>query len=185
MALRHEATLNLARLIKRDVDASSEVAEAGELTPTEAALEAGGLRLAGPLTWQLTVRAMANEDEMLVTGSVRGTAVQECRRCLVDVQSELEGDIMFAMRYRPGPKELALIETEDDEHLTFGRPEVDFAMLLTQMFALKLPLTALCKPGCLGLTLDGVNLNEHPEAAASARQPASGSPFAALKNLKL
>jgi uncharacterized protein len=71
------------------------------------------------------------------------------------------------MSYRPSEQPLRLeeLEEEEEELLVFGQPEVDFAPLLTELVAIEVPLTALCREDCRGLNEDGVNLNEHPELA--------------------
>jgi uncharacterized metal-binding protein YceD (DUF177 family) len=181
--LEHQATLNLANLIKGDVSAGGEVSGAGELTPDQALLEADGLRLAEPLEWQLTVHASGGDDYVL-TGSVSGVAVQECRRCLSEVKTPLRTEFIFPMSYVPG-KELTIREEEDgEERLVFGHSEVDFTALLTQLLAIDLPLTVLCGEDCRGLALDGVNLNDHPEhhSETDTRAP---SPFAVLEELEV
>ena len=97
-----------------------------------------------------------------------GQVVQECRRCLTEVESPVRSSLIYPMLYRPrkGGEVLTLQENDDeDDTLVFSQPEVDFAPLLVQVFAIESPLTVLCKEDCLGLSLDGVNLNDHPEHA--------------------
>ena len=92
------------------------------------------------------------------------------------------------MNYVPGTTQLTLAELgdgkEDEDLLVFGQTEVDFGPMLIQLFAIDLPLTVLCKESCRGLSLDGVNLNDHPEMVEN---PKSGNPsvFAVLKDLDL
>lgn len=190
MVSRQDATLNLAALLKGDADLGGEVSGDGLLMPSRELQELDGLRLAEPLEWQLSVRAIGGDDDLILTGEVSGSAQQECRRCLTEVETQLRTSLIYPMTFRPSrsKSELKLQENdEEDDVLVFGHPEVDFAPLLTQVFAIDLPLTALCKEACLGLSVDGVNLNDHPEhrpeaAQADADRP---SPFAALKDLEL
>lgn len=189
MDSRQEVTLNLASLLKRDVTAGDEVEASGQLMPPQELLDADGLRLEEPLSWELSVRA-TGEDEFLLMGSVEGVAIQECRRCLTDVETEIYADLIYPMAYRPGKGKLELVEVgeDDEELLVFGKPEVDFAELLTQVAAIDMPLTALCQAACKGLSLDGVNLNEHPDhedREERANDPVQSSPFAVLKDLDL
>ena len=131
-------------------------------------LQADGLRVAGPLHWDLTIRATGGEDYIL-TGSVSGPILQECRRCLTEVETAVRSTLIYPMVYRPrkGGEVLQLLENDDeDDVLVFSQPSVDFAPLLVQAFAIESPLTVLCKEDCRGLSLDGVNLNDHPEHAA-------------------
>lgn len=186
MVSRHDATLNLASLLKHG-QGSGEITDEGLLTPQAELLEADALRLKAPLHWQLAVQATGGDDGYLLSGSVAGTALQECRRCLSEVEVELDTSFMYPLVYKSGTEKLTLLENDEDDEeiLVFGRSEVDFAPLLTQIFAIDLPLTALCREDCKGLAVDGVNLNEHPEHEAEPEDETEVSPFAALKDLKL
>lgn len=188
MSVQHHATLNLASLLKLDPELGTEVSGEGEFMPSTELLEADGLRVAAPLHWELTVRATGGDDYIL-TGSVSGPAIQECRRCLTEVETPVRSSLIYPMLYRPrkGGEVLQLLENDDEnDTLVFSQPEVDFAPLLTQVFAIESPLTVLCKEDCRGLSLDGVNLNDHPEHAPPA-QPRRNtpSPFASLKDIEL
>lgn len=187
MPVQQDATLNLATLLKLDPELGAEVAGEGEFMPSQELLEADGLRVAAPLDWDLTVRASGGDDYIL-TGSVSGPVVQECRRCLTEVETPVRSSLVYPMLYRPrkGGEVLRLLEDDEDDTLVFSQPEVDFAPLLTQVFAIESPLTVLCKEDCRGLSLDGVNLNDHPEHAPPAQPGRSiPSPFASLKDIEL
>jgi uncharacterized metal-binding protein YceD (DUF177 family) len=69
--------------------------------------------------------------------------------------------------------------------LEFAQPLVDFAALLEQLIAIDLPITVLCRADCRGLSIDGVNLNEHPDHVPAERAATKGSPFDALKDIDL
>jgi uncharacterized protein len=184
--IRDSATLNLAKLILQNGQ-DFEVEDQGLLMPSNELLEADGLRLKEPIHWQLTVRDTGGDGNFLLEGHATTTAIVECRRCLTDVPTEIATEFYYPMIYRPGPAELKLLETndEEDETLLFGKPQVDFAEIITQLVALELPLTVLCKEDCKGLSPEGVNLNEHPEAEKKLEEAEPDSPFAALKDLKL
>ncbi|ADI15891.1 YceD family protein [Truepera radiovictrix] len=187
---RQDATLNLARLLKHDPDLDDEVEGTGLLLPSAEVQAADGIRLEAPLRWHLTVRATGGVDDLILTGNVAGEVIQECRRCLSDVRTALHADLLYPMVYRPGRKQegggvLSLLEGDEDDTLVFTHPEVDFAPLLAQVLAIELPLTVLCKEDCKGLSVDGVNLNEHPEHAAEAPQDDLPSPFSVLKDFEL
>jgi uncharacterized protein len=184
--IRDTATLNLAKLILQNGQ-DFEVEDEGLLMPSDELLESDGLRLSEPIHWHLTVRDTGGDGNFLLEGHATTTAVLECRRCLTDVPTEISTEFYYPMIYRPGPAELKLLETndEEDETLLFGKPQVDFAELVTQLLAMELPLTVLCREDCKGLSPEGVNLNDHPEAENTPQAAESESPFAALKDLKL
>ncbi len=189
MVARRDASLNLTALLRQAPGSDDEVADVGLLEPAADLLVADGLRLAGPLSWSLTVsRTGGDEDDFLLEGEVEGEVVMECRRCLVDVTVPVHAELLYPMHYRPADDvELTLAEeADDDDVVVFGQPVIDFAPLLLQVLAIDAPLTALCREDCKGLSLDGVNLNEHPEhAAASDARTETESPFAALRDLDL
>ena len=178
--------LNLSSLIGRDPN-QYEVTGEGLLEPKQELLEAGGLRLAEPIEWELEVRSTGGDDDFVLTGWAGGVAVMECRRCLDEVEVESTSDLVYPMIYRPGSEGLELLEKDEDEEdvLVFGKPEVDFASLITQVFTIDLPLTALCRDDCKGLASDGVNLNEHPDHEAPQEETETPSPFAVLKDLEV
>ena len=93
------------------------------------------------------------------------------------------------MLYRPqkGSKALKIVEQDDDDVLVFSQPEVDFAPLLAQVFAIESPLTVLCREDCRGLSLDelsrlaGVSksmLSQIERAESSASVAALARPIA-------
>lgn len=190
MVARRDALVNLASLLRSARGSDDEVIEEGLLEPGEEAQVADDVVLEEPLEWSLTVRRTGGDDEdFLVDGTVAGTAVLPCRRCLTDASVDVSAEFVYLMRHRHSD-DPAIVLTEDDDVaedvLEFGQPVVDFAPLLRQVFAIDVPLTALCREDCKGLSLDGVNLNDHPEAATPADEGTrTPSPFAALGDLKV
>ncbi|CAN5657593.1 DUF177 domain-containing protein [soil metagenome] len=187
MAARRDATLNLASLLRRAPGSVDDADADGELSPIDELLDANGLRLGAPLSWSLHVSNTGGEDDFVVSGDVSGTALLECRRCLTDVPTQVDSSFIYPMVYRPGgADELEMIEDdEQDELLVFSQPEVDFAAFLTQVFAIDLPLTVLCKEDCRGLSVDGVDLNEYPDHVPGDQHDERRSPFDALKDIDL
>lgn len=189
MLARQDALVNLASILRTAPGSDDEVVDEGLLAPTEDLLLADDVRLGGPLAWSLTVRRTGGDDDDFFTdGAVEGPAVLACRRCLTDVEVDVRAEFFYLMRHRPSDgATITLAEEEgEDDVLEFGQPVVDFAPLLLQVFAIDIPLTALCREDCKGLSLAGVNLNEHPEAADPVvRDEKAPSPFAALEDLDL
>lgn len=190
MQSRSDATLNLSALLTHAPGAPLEVRGEGLLEPEQVLLDSDGLTLAGPLSWELMVVNTGGDDDFVLEGSVRGTTIAECRRCLTDVETEVKASFVYPMRYQPSDKPLTLDEIDEegeDDVLVFGAPEVDFGPFLTQMLAIEQPLTVLCKDACLGLNEEGVNLNDHPELAPAAKREETSqrSPFEALRDIDL
>lgn len=188
MLARSDATLNLSSLLTHDPSAPLEVRGEGLLEPAHELLDADGMRLAGPIEWRLMVVNTGGDDDFILEGSITGTTVTECRRCLTDVETEVSTSFVYPMRYQPSDRPLELDESDDEgqeDVLLFGGPEVDFASFLTQLLAIEQPLSALCTDACLGLNEEGINLNEHPELAPKEKQPEEKpkSPFEALRDI--
>jgi uncharacterized protein len=188
-----EAKINLAPLLTHAPGSDDEVEADGLLQPTDEQLHEDGVRLAEPLSWEVTVRNAGGDDDLLADGRVEGVAILECRRCLKDVETPVEAEFFYAMLYRPGqdagltlvenPSLTGPVDDGDEDVLTFGRPEVDLAPLLRQVFAIDLPLTVLCSETCRGLSLDGVDLNEHPGHQGPVDRASPDSPFASLGDI--
>lgn len=183
-----QAVLNLASLLNHDASIY-EVEDEGLLAPEVALLEADGLRLKEALRWHIIVRSTGGDDDFILEGRVEGKALMDCRRCLDEVEIAASSSFIYPMIFKLGVEGLALRDddSEEDDVLVFGKPNVDFAELITQLFAIELPLTALCREDCKGLSADGVNLNLYPELGlkpekAVAEKP---SPFAVLKDIDL
>lgn len=189
MQSRADATLNLSALLTHAPGAPLELSGEGLLVPNEELLEADGLSLSGPISWEVTVFNAGGDDDFVLNGSARVTAVMECRRCLTPTETEVETSFVYAMEYRPSDKGLFLDEHDvegTEDVLVFGGPEVDFAAFITQLLAIEQPITALCKSDCLGLNEEGVNLNEHPELVPVSAPAESAKPlYNALKDLDL
>lgn len=183
MVSRREALVNLTAIIRRAPGAEDEVVEEGLLEASAELQAADALEVVGPIAWSLDVqRTGGDEDDFFLQGHVDGVVRMECRRCLKPVDVPVHADFLYPMAYRPAQEaELELSEAEDeDDILTFGTTVIDFAPLLVQMLAIEVPLTALCRPDCRGLSLDGVDLNLHPERASDDVAANRPSPFAAL-----
>lgn len=190
MQVRSDAILDLTPLLAHGAYSAPEAQGEGLLEPSAELLEADGLRVAGPLEWNVSVFSSGGEGEFVLEGSVKGVTVAECRRCLTDVETEVEAAFVYPMLYKPSDKPPHLDEVsaeDDDDTLIFGQPEIDLAAFITEMLAIEQPVTVLCKEACLGLNEDGVNLNEHPELARKEdrEQPRRRSPFEALRDVDL
>ncbi|HEX7003779.1 MAG TPA: YceD family protein [Trueperaceae bacterium] len=170
----HTAILNLSSLLTHDLSTGGEVEGEGEFMPS-ADWHSDEVSFEEPLEYSISVRSTGGDD-FIVQGEVSGEAMLPCRRCLEAVRVESRSNFLYPMKYRPAKPELEMVfDDEEDEVLMFGRPEVDFAEMITEIFTVDLPLAV-----------------EHPEGVPceplaeryAQEQPVSRSPspFASLED---
>src|SRR5690606_31828235 len=126
MQSRSDATLNLSSLLTNDPSAPLDVHGEGLLEPAHELLDNDGLRLEGPHDLGLSVVNTRGDDAFILEGYIKGVIVNECRRCLTDVETEVGASFVYSMQYRPSVRPLVLeeIEKEGKEHvMVFGSPE--------------------------------------------------------------
>lgn len=173
MSTRRDATLNLASLLRHDLNTGGEVEGKGEFMP-DPSWHSDEVRYEEPLGYELSVRSAGGED-YLVTGSATGKAIMPCRHCLEGVEVPSRSDFVYPMKYRPGRTGLEMVfDDEEDELLVFGRPEVDFAEMITEIFSVDLPLAVECP--------EGVSCERLSERYAQRAATAPESPFASLED---
>lgn len=173
MSTRESATLNLASLLGQDLSTGGEVEATGEFLP-DPAWHSDEISYEKPLSYDLNVR-IAGGDDFILTGSVTGEAIMPCRHCLEGVRVPSRSDFLYPMKYRPGKKGLQMVfEDEEDEVLVFGRPEVDFSEMITEIFSVDLPLAVECP--------EGVTCERLSEQYAERAADHPSSPFAALED---
>jgi len=104
-----------------------------------------------PLHVELLLEALV--DGIHVSGTVRGTAELECRRCLREIVSPIEVDLHEVFSY-PG-------EGEPDEVYRVADEQIDLEPAVRDALMLALPLNPLCTTECRGLcSTCGADLNE-------------------------
>jgi uncharacterized metal-binding protein YceD (DUF177 family) len=172
-ATNNTAALNLASLLRHDPTTGGEVEGQGEFMP-DPAWHSDELTFEEPLEYDLTVRS-AGGDDFIVTGNVSGEVDMPCRHCLEPVSVESRSDFLYPMKYRPGKGGLEMVfDDEEDEVLVFGKPQVDFAEMLTEIFSVDLPLAVECP--------EGVACDRLSERYAERTETATPSPFASLED---
>jgi uncharacterized protein len=122
------------------------------------------------------LRAESVVEGVLVTGTVRGTTVLTCARCLRESSEPVEVDVceLYATSgHRPD---------DDEEVYELSGPELDLEPMLRDAIGLELPLNPHCADGCEGLcAMCGRNLvNGRCECWESDHDPR----WAALDQLK-
>ena len=178
MYARQDATLNLSSLLK-NTHSSGEVTGSGLLTMRENYVQEANFEK--PLNWKLVIQSTGGSSDLILRGNAKGEVIMSCRRCLEPVKVVSRSEFMYPMVYSPNFAEsnkLQLVEEHNEECLMFSTPEVDFSELILQIFAVDLPLTALCKEDCLGITFENVEVRSLPPND-------NESPFAVLKDLKI
>jgi uncharacterized protein len=143
--------------VNGDLDHDDKVWLEGDQRPASALQVSGRLSVAGA-------------GRYYFSGSFAGFALGECRRCLVEVKTEIgaEAHLLFADAE-------AGIESDDDPDvfpLSNGRSgvEVDLRPALREQWLLEVPAFVLCRPDCKGLCPTcGLNLNQG--VCSHARKP--------------
>lgn len=138
-----------------------------------------------PLSWNVMV-VNSGDKELLVTGTVQGTAQATCGRCLDDFELPLVGEIEgYWLTEDPGddvPEDLA----EDEFEVIGENRQMDLFPFIQAALVLALPFVPLCREDCKGLCPQcGKNLNDGPCDCApeSGDGSDSNNPFAVLKGM--
>lgn len=116
-----------------------------------------GLHFYGPLAVRFDAHE-AGSGEIIVRGRIRGTLVDQCRRCLEPVERELDESVTLV--YAP-VDELAELGG-DVRQLADDTTELDLGEAVREELVLGVDRYALCRPDCRGLCpVCGTNLNEN------------------------
>jgi uncharacterized protein len=168
-----------------------------EATAEELGLNETDDKLAGPLSVHLELSY--HEPDFSVSGSVDGTAVRQCVRCLGEFEDPLSMTVYadFVRQIEPRPKPTGVVNRgkrekraseadsdvsqtdEEDEIYYYQGDQVDLAPMLREQIILAAPIQPLCSEDCAGLcSRCGQNLNE--ERCACAPEPVN-NPFRVLR----
>ncbi len=184
MSTTEPAILNLSKLLTRDPHAIRELSQEGSFIPNQE-FSTEEYRLEGPLDWSISIYPTGGDDEFLLTGNVSGQVTMDCRRCLEGVKINSSSKLLFTTTFDPKLTEpVGLIEGEDDDILVFSETQVDFSDILTQIFMVDLPLTAVCENPDTCNDLRNIIADDSAEIVED-ESTESGNPFAALKDIKL
>lgn len=133
-----------------------------------------------PLTVDLRLEAVM--DGVLVSGTVSGTLVGECVRCLTPLERDLSVHLAELYLY-PGGREAARADGDENaEDLYELEGELlDLEPALRDAVVLALPFQPVCRPDCPGLCAQcGIRLDDaEPGHHHEVRDPR----WAALENL--
>jgi uncharacterized protein len=108
---------------------------------------------------ELTLRLEAVMEGVLVSGSVSGTAVGECIRCLEEVTLPLETSIGELFSY----PENRVVEDADEDVRLVQDELIDLEPVLRDAVVLALPFQPVCREDCPGLCSEcGARLADDP-----------------------
>jgi uncharacterized protein len=161
--------LNLAGVDRGDVSLREQV------PPGHPMWADTGIELTEPLEVDLTAHSVG--DGVLVRGTLRTTVRQQCRRCLVPVEQEVDThvDLLFVEEDEEGG--------DDGEVYPLPRgDDLDLTGAVREQVLLQAPEFTLCREECRGLCPTcGADLNE---GACECVPDEAESPWDALKNVK-
>lgn len=132
-----------------------------ETVPPDAALwEDTHVRLSEPLEVELELRRLGSHvgSDVIARGTLRGKETLPCRRCLTDVEVEIDESVEFLFRSGVTEEQAKAEEVyplpEEDRYLDVSGPVREHILLTAPRFA-------VCRPDCKGLCPEcGARLNE-------------------------
>ncbi|HXD22486.1 MAG TPA: DUF177 domain-containing protein [Gemmatimonadaceae bacterium] len=133
--------------VKGSLDRDDQVWWEGDARPVDEVRVTGRLSTAGA-------------GRYYFNGTFAGAFLMECRRCLVEVRSEVGGDAHLIFADSEATEEGG--DDPDVFPLSRGRSglEVDLRPALREQWLLEAPAFVLCRPDCKGLCVTcGANLN--------------------------
>jgi uncharacterized protein len=139
----------------------------GELLPSDALFEGLELSLTGPVQVEGELQPTEGSD-FLWRGAIQASGRLACRRCLKDVEYQVDRDIHVILTSDP--------EAADDPSV-YPLPEaavqVDLSAVVREELALEVPAFVLCRDDCAGLCpICGTDLNAGPCTCARTAEPA-------------
>ena len=147
-----------------------------QVAPEQTGLEELGVVLAGPLDVRLDVQQAG--PDVAVLGSIRGTALLNCRRCLVPVAHDFDETVTWLFREGVGEAEA---EAEEVYVLPEKGRELDLLRALREQVLLAVPEYVNCEESCRGLCPRcGANRNQ---VDCGCEQPEGDDRWAALRRL--
>jgi uncharacterized protein len=118
--------------------------------------------------------------DVFFQGSLRGTVLGSCARCLEEYAFDLEHPFVFVLTPRVAAGAPVRLSAEDMALSYYDGEEIDVTPLVYEQAILALPTRPLCAEGCRGLCPRcGANLNAGPcgcPAGATARPAALHGP---------
>jgi uncharacterized protein len=155
-------------------------------------------KYAGPLTIHLEVAKV--EGPITVTGTLEGTALRQCVRCLTEYADPLSVSVYAeymrqagssskasvaaqprgGKRREPGVEAAEEADKEEDEVYFYQGEHIDMAPMLREQIILSAPMQPLCREDCQGLCPQcGQNWNDRRCGCPPEQVP---NPFRVLRD---
>jgi uncharacterized protein len=140
----------------------------GELATDDPAFEGLDLNLAGPVAVTGQLQATSPE-EFLWRGKIQGTIQGECRRCLADVETDIDIDVDAAV-FSSDPE---AADDPDFYPLLERASHIDVRDVVREELVLAASTRLLlCRDDCAGLCLScGADLNAGPCGCSAPAEP--------------
>jgi uncharacterized protein len=157
----------MLRVDIRDLQRSP-VRTAGELLPDDPAFEGLDLNLVGPVSVTGQLQA-TGPGEYLWRGRIRGTMQGDCRRCLTDVRTDVDIEVVAAV-FSSDPE---AADDPDFYPLLERASHIDVRDVVREELVLTAPTRLLlCREDCAGLCLScGAELNAGPCGCSAPAEP--------------
>ncbi|MGA1158441.1 MAG: YceD family protein [Candidatus Nanopelagicaceae bacterium] len=95
----------------------------------------------------ITLRAESVSDGILLSGTISGTAVGECGRCLDPIEKEIKQNFQELFFYENRASE----EVDDDQEFIMEGDIADLEIPIRDAVILALPINPICNENCRGL----------------------------------
>lgn len=110
------------------------------------------------------------QEGIWVSGTVHGTALGECGRCLDEVRQEIAAPVQGLFEYPDSRVEAD--EDDSEDVFEFDGESLDLEEVVRDAVVITLPFTPLCAPDCPGLCDQcGARLADDPDHAHEAIDP--------------
>lgn len=154
----------MLRVNLMDLDRAGTRRIQGELAVTDPVWGDTHLRLAGPVDVDLQVTATPT-GQVVARGTIRATLDGRCRRCLTELQVDVEQEVAMVWAPRDtlgGESDVDAPRDEDEvRELDAATNELDLAEAVREEMVLAAPTYILCDDECQGLCPRcGINRNE-------------------------
>lgn len=141
-----------------------------------------GAKIVGPV--QVNISAGKTPGGIAIKGSLQGSAVMNCSRCIEELTKDISHDFFYnCLPEEAMEEEGEELSRESTDVCFYSGGEIDITALVQEQIAIALPMRPLCKEDCKGLCPKcGANLNR---GDCGCQKGSVDLRFTALKGLKI